>query len=246
WGEPYRDEGHFRWEGIAPAGAGLGAPGAETLAAIKALEGELQPGDILLGRCELSPVPSLSPWNNWTHAALYCGRGEVVAASNPLDDVERGSLAGWVPPNMTWVVFLRVRTDEDTRKRAVQWALEKVGKQYSANWVSKGVDKESWYCSEFIWAAYMAASNGSLDLEEGPDVLAVSPKEIYSSPLVDILGGIYRRKPETMQSMFMKVLLLCALLGSFGSMVVRPQGGGFAGMPGEGDGKGGGEEGNGS
>jgi len=223
WGEEYRHWGSFRWEGRTSPPDGSPGPPTEGWfpATLRVIEEVLEPGDILLGRCELSPVPSFSPWNNWTHAALYCGRGEVVVSSNPLDDVERGGLAGWIPPRMTWVVFLRVKTDGGTKRRAVQWALEKVGKQYAINWVSKGVEKEGWYCSEFVWAAYMAASGGAIDLEGKPDMLGISPNEIFSSPHVEQLGGIFQRKPETMQSMFMKVLLLCSLAGGIGVMLPR-------------------------
>ncbi len=227
WGEGYKGRGLVRWEGRA----GRVEARSETREVgdlhsfRKILERELQPGDILLGRCELSPVPSLSPWNNWTHAALYAGRGEVVVASNPLDDVERGTLAGWLPPHMTWAVFLRVEdADENVRKRAVQWALEKVGKPYAINWLSKGVEKDGWYCSEFVWAAYMAASEGEINLEKDRDFLGVSPNEIFSSPRVVQIGGVFQRKPDTMQSLFMKVLLLSLLLGGLGTVLSRGPG----------------------
>lgn len=180
------------------------APGVEDL---------LIPGDILLGRCRLSPVPSLNPLENWTHVALYAGEGELLVAPNPRQRVMRTTLSSWMYPRMTWVTYLRVTSaDDGIRNEAVEFALEEIGQPYDINWLSKQPRGDSWYCSEFIWAAYLEASDGLIDLEHDPDALGISPNEIYMDEETEVIGGHYESKPDTMLSMMMKVFVLCLLV----------------------------------
>lgn len=169
----------------------------------------LQPGDILLGRCRLSFVPSADPFNGWTHVALYAGDGDLLVAANPRQGVMRASLESWSYPRMTWVVCLRVRADPGVREGAVRWAEERVGLPYDLNWLSKQEEGCSWYCSEYVWAAYLHASDGDVNLEHGPDDFGVSPDEILMDGDTEVIGGHFERSPDTLQSLLMKLMLLC-------------------------------------
>lgn len=182
----------------------------------------LIPGDILVGRCALSPVPSLNPVDGWTHACIYIGNDWVVVAGNPQDGVRVAPLSFWMYPDMTWVAYLRVvSADAETRQKAVEFALSKQGEPYDINWFSKQAEGGSWYCSELVWAAYLNASEGRIDLSRRPDVFGVSPDEIYQSSSISIMGGHYERKPDTISSMLMKAIALCLLAGGVG--VLLPQ-----------------------
>ncbi|NPV59230.1 MAG: hypothetical protein HPY75_06155 [Actinobacteria bacterium] len=180
------------------------APGSQSI---------LEPGDILLGRCRLSPVPSLDPFQSWTHAAIYVGDETIVVAGNPATGVVERSLESWMYPEMTWVCYMRVKVpDESVREKAVEFAREKLGQPYDINWLSKQADGESWYCSELIWAAYRHASDGGIDLVTWPDFFGVSPDEIYSHEATYEIGGHYEKRPDTIFSLGAKISLICILL----------------------------------
>jgi len=184
---------------------------------------ELVPGDILLGRCRMSFVPSLNPHNGWTHAALYIGHNTLIVASTPRTGVQTENLKSWTYPKMTWVVYLRVSTaDEDTRMRAVEFAKEKKGQPYDLNWLSKQKNGDSWYCSELPWAAYLYASGGSIDLARPPAWFGVSPDDIFMSEDTVVVGGHYEKKPDTVYSLLMKALALCVLAAGGGILVPHP------------------------
>jgi len=120
------------------------------------------------------------------------------------------------------VAYLRVvSADAETRQKAVEFALSKQGEPYDINWFSKQAEGGSWYCSELVWAAYLNASEGRIDLSRSPDVFGVSPDEIYQSSSISIVGGHYERKPDTISSMLMKAIVLCFLAGGVG--VLLPQ-----------------------
>ncbi len=156
----------------------------------------LQPGDILLGRCAGSPVPSLHPEDSWTHAAVYVGNGQVVEAANPAEKVLRRRLADWLAPRMTWVSYLRLSgADENTRRLAVSFALEQVGQPYDINWLSKQADGHSWYCSELVWAAYLYASDGAIDLSGGSNLFGITPDDLAAYPGAVVVGGHYEHRP---------------------------------------------------
>lgn len=161
----------------------------------------LQPGDILLGRCEGSPVPSLHPGDNWTHAAMYVGNGQVIEAANPEENVLKRRLDDWQYPRMTWVSYVRIGSaDDDVRRRAVSFALDQVGKPYDVNWLSKQADGNSWYCSEMVWAAYLYASDGAIDLAGGSSLWGVSPDDLAAYAGATAVGGHYEFKPGTLWS----------------------------------------------
>jgi len=200
--------------------AGGGNPAA---AGRKAEINELLPGDILLGRCRMSLVPSLNPHNGWTHVALYAGGGKLVVAGNPGSGVVERSIASWAYPEMTWVVHLRVSSaDDPTREKAVRFAKGKKGRPYDLNWLAKQEDGDSWYCSELVWAAYLHASGGRIDLSRSPGWFGVSPDDIFMHEETEVIGGHFEAKPDTTYSLLLKALAICFLAGGGGVLAPHP------------------------
>lgn len=160
----------------------------------RTLRSALLPGDILLGRIPQSLVPGA-----WSHVALYAGDGRVIEAASEDEDVGIREERDWDYPGMKWVTYLRVvDADRDLRGRAVAFGLRQVdrGCPYDIRFYSKQRHGGSWYCSELVWAAYLEASSGSINLEEGPDMLGVYPWEIEASEEVAYVGGHYEREPK--------------------------------------------------
>jgi hypothetical protein len=180
----------------------------------------LIPGDILLGRCRLSPVPDWNPMDNWTHVALYIGDDRLMVSSNPLQDTMMTTLRSWMYPKMTWVTYVRVATaDDEVRNKAVEWAKERRGDPYDASWFSKNADEYSWYCSELIWAAYLHASDGRINIEHEPDSGGISPNEIYVDDDTVVIGGHYEQKPDTILSLLAKMVVLIIIAGGVGMLL---------------------------
>ena len=84
--------------------------------------------------------------------------------------------------------YLSVNTDNSTRDQAASWAESKVGKGYEKNFATTRIgkiDRDSYNCSQLIWAAYKHASGGGLDIGERyayePYQPAVYPLDILLS-----------------------------------------------------------------
>lgn len=148
------------------------------------------PGDILLGTIDNALVPGA-----WSHVAIYVGDGRIVEAANEGEPVEIKTDAEWRYPEKTWVDYLRVTTaDSATRRRAVDFAMKQVGKPYDIKFYAKQANGDSWYCSELVWAAYVNASFGTIDLQGKPDRLGVYPWQIARNNNVSVIGGHYERR----------------------------------------------------
>jgi hypothetical protein len=109
------------------------------------------------------------------HVGIYVGNGEVVEARR--EGVQKYNIEAWDYPNRENVYVLRVRTSDEIRSKAVEFAKAQIGKAYDGNWRQKNSDPNSpsWYCSELVWAAY---KNQGIDIEDDPDKKAVIPYEI--------------------------------------------------------------------
>jgi uncharacterized protein YycO len=128
----------------------------------------LRPGDIILCR-------GCAGWleekfgnivGYWHHAAMYIGNGLMIEAWK--DGVRVVSVS--MVRRASEVAVYRVRTTDDIRQRAIQWALTKVGLPYDYKWLTyiggKEVEGPSYYCSELVWAAYKAV--GGPDIDQNP------------------------------------------------------------------------------
>lgn len=130
--------------------------------------GVLQPGDIILCR-------GCAGWledtfgnivGYWHHAAMYIGNGQMVEAwKNGVRVVSVDMVR-----NADEVAVYRVSTSSSIKQKAINWALTKVGLPYDYQWLTyiggKEVYGSSYYCSELIWAAYLA--NGGPDIDQHP------------------------------------------------------------------------------
>lgn len=100
-----------------------------------------------------------------------------------------------------WV--LRVRVPPEVRARALEFALEQVGKPYDFLFIDKEIFGRAFYCSELVWAAYEVGSGarqdpggrvhcGAVNLDSGDEGGCtrepVSPEEVYRSPWTYAVG----------------------------------------------------------
>lgn len=114
------------------------------------------------------------------------GGAPTVEALNPKDGVKRTNplkRRGVCRP-----VLMHVRTDRATQDRAVRFAESKVGKDYN-NWFAVTrlwpYDAENYNCSQLVWAAYMKASGGSVNIGQAyphqPPQYGIYPFDILLS-----------------------------------------------------------------
>lgn len=65
--------------------------------------------------------------------------------------------------------LLRVKASEAERLAAARWAETKEGTGYNSNFATTRIgslNRDSYNCSQLVWAAYKAASNGQIDIGE--------------------------------------------------------------------------------
>jgi len=146
----------------------------------------LAPGDIVIGH---NPLSSIIIPGYWTHVGIIAyydsnaGDWVVVEAWDNPSEVRLVYLSQFLARYDT-VAVLRVDTTSTVRMNAVNFALQQLGKPYDWKWWTKEVYGDSYYCSELVWAAYMAASNGAVDIDANPGwswkyLDGVAPQEIY-------------------------------------------------------------------
>lgn len=129
---------------------------------------------------------------NHGHNGIFVKEGptardiETVEAVGPEEGVQR--LSGKNRKGVCKPRLLRVKTDDATRNAAASFAESKVGKGYNSNFWSTRIgplDKQSYNCSQLVWAAYKRASGGGLDVGEAvayePYMPAVFPWDIVTS-----------------------------------------------------------------
>lgn len=165
---------------------------------INANYGSLIPGDILI-TADPNWVGVLIP-GKWKHVGMYIGYGLVVESNG--NGVQIKSVQDWMSPNMGYVDYLRVSTDQATRDRAVAWATTPapngpLGQPYDPFLYQKHENGTSWYCSELVWAAYMHASNDQIDLSNGTKGLGIPPSQLEINASINngisIIGGHHEK-----------------------------------------------------
>lgn len=126
---------------------------------------KLQVGDIILCEGCAGWLAKLIP--GWDHAAMYTGNVQMVEAWK--DGVRVVSID--MVRNADSAAIYRVATSDSVKRSAVNWALTKVGYPYDYKWLTyiggKEVYGDSYYCSELIWAAYLAVGGPDIDANPG-------------------------------------------------------------------------------
>lgn len=193
--------------------------GAKATATEK-LDLTLEPGDLILLRSgpPFSTIFTLIG-NNYTHVGMYAGKiggthYMIESAIKPIgkslikkDGVQLTTFDRWSVNNKeTYADAVRVNVNPEIKKRAVAWAMSKLGDKYDLNSITEdtkqidsssciGLDKakrsiclqeaKAYYCSELIWAAYYSASNGKIDLSKAYGKGAFPPDGLKASPYIN-------------------------------------------------------------
>lgn len=158
------------------------------------LESTLLPGDILMGTQPDTNIPT-----RWSHVGMYIGDGMVVEAFGTDIPTEIFPISDWEYPEMSYASYFRViSADAEIREKAVEFVLKQVEKKvpYDIGFYTKQVDGDSWYCTEIVWAAYLKASDGKINIEQSPDSLGIYPWEIEHSDEIALVGGHYETSPD--------------------------------------------------
>ncbi|MFD4366980.1 hypothetical protein [Rhodococcus sp. NPDC058521] len=143
------------------------------------------PGDLFLSDATTLDV-------NHGHNGIFVSTTQTVEALDPERGVQLinnptagpGQTPRTLPdPKMMWV-----NTSSTVRAAAVSFARFQEGKGYNSNFHfnKKVVDAPAYNCSSLLWAAYMTATEGGIDLdeingEEEHTPSAIYPREIYRS-----------------------------------------------------------------
>ncbi|WP_297089807.1 YiiX/YebB-like N1pC/P60 family cysteine hydrolase [Thermococcus sp.] len=140
------------------------------------------PGDIVIGHGQKSDffIPGY-----WTHTGIvayydpYYGDWVVIEA---WESGIRMVLLSDFLSRYDAVAVLRVATSDYVRQNAVYFAYQQLGKPYDWGWWTKQVYGDSYYCSELVWAAYIAAGGPDIDANPGwtwTYLNGVAPQEVY-------------------------------------------------------------------
>ncbi|WP_248841822.1 YiiX/YebB-like N1pC/P60 family cysteine hydrolase [Thermococcus thioreducens] len=127
------------------------------------------PGDIVIGH---NPLSSIVIPGYWTHTGIiayydyYANDWVVVEAWDDPSAVRLVYLSDFLRRYDT-VAVLRVATTDYVRQNAVSFALQQLGKPYDWGWWTKQVYGDSYYCSELVWASYIAAGGPDIDANPG-------------------------------------------------------------------------------
>ncbi|AMQ18493.1 YiiX/YebB-like N1pC/P60 family cysteine hydrolase [Thermococcus peptonophilus] len=88
------------------------------------------------------------------------------------------------------VALQRVKTTDEVRQKAVEFAYQQLGKPYNYNYLGKPkVYSDKYYCSQLVWAAYLVASNYQINLDKNDGAFdwkyfySVAPQEVYDDPM---------------------------------------------------------------
>jgi len=147
----------------------------------------VEQGDLVFG---YSPSLAILP-GHWTHVGIIAWYDDsvgdwIVIEAKPNGGVSLTTLSEFLS-RYPEVAIERVNTDATTKYYAVYFAYEQLGKPYNYDYLAKpSVYDDKYYCSELVWAAYMWASNGQVNLDADPGWswkygYAVAPQEVYDS-----------------------------------------------------------------
>jgi uncharacterized protein YycO len=144
---------------------------------------DVRPGDIVIGHGEKTDwlIPGY-----WTHTGMIAYYDSsldewIVVESMPDPGVSLVTLSEFLS-RYDDVAVLRVSTTDGIRQSAVDFAMNQLGKPYDYAWWTKQVYGDAYYCSELVWAAYIAV--GGPDVDDNPGwswtyAYGVAPQEVY-------------------------------------------------------------------
>ncbi|NJD99000.1 hypothetical protein E3E26_04260 [Thermococcus sp. LS1] len=139
-------------------------------------------GDIVIGH---NPTTDLVIPGYWTHTGMIAyydtSIGEWIVIEATFDGVILTPLSEFLSRYDT-VAVLRVNTNDYVRLNAVYFAYYQLGKPYDYAWYTKQVYGDSYYCSELVWASYIAAGGPDIDANPGWSwtyAYGVAPQEVY-------------------------------------------------------------------
>ncbi|UNQ73497.1 YiiX/YebB-like N1pC/P60 family cysteine hydrolase [Infirmifilum sp. NZ] len=157
----------------------------------------LRPGDIVIGHY---PNQQLTGIGYWSHAGILYKYdptiGDWLVVEALFEGVRVNTLREFMS-RYSAVIILRVRGVSDSYvAKAASWAYSKLGYPYDYNGYYKQVNGPSYYCSELVWAAYMATTGVDIDAYYWTPVngYGVLPSEIvddsdtYTIWYSDLLG----------------------------------------------------------
>jgi uncharacterized protein YycO len=149
-------------------------------------------GDIFLFRPVtirgILPIPPINDLAGepYVHAAMYIGDGKMIEPMPFVHILDANKVLG-----ADQVALLRVNTSDEIRIAAVDFTVAQIGKWSDPMDLLLPMQKHKvsspYYCTEFVWAAYMAASNGEIDLDGdtflGPD----TPFWLITRPITEAM-----------------------------------------------------------
>ncbi|AEK72997.1 hypothetical protein GQS_05480 [Thermococcus sp. 4557] len=153
---------------------------------------DVQPGDLVYGH---SPdlFNAIIP-GYWIHVAIVAWYNESINDWMVIEaKIGKGIIISPLSEFLSRydvVALQRVRVDDATKQRAIQFAYQQLGKPYNYNYIGKPkVYDDEYYCSQLIWAAYLVASNFQVNLDANDGAwswtyfYSVAPQEVYDDPM---------------------------------------------------------------
>ncbi|MGB9786332.1 MAG: YiiX/YebB-like N1pC/P60 family cysteine hydrolase [Infirmifilum uzonense] len=124
----------------------------------------LKPGDIIVGHY---PGQEYTVVGYWSHAGILYKYDPTIGDWLVVEALYEGVTINTLREFMSRysaVIILRVYGVSDTQAaNAARWAYSKLGYPYDYNGYYKQVYGPSYYCSELVWAAYMATTGVDID-----------------------------------------------------------------------------------
>lgn len=167
---------------------------------LKVLNLTTKPGDLLFAFDKNS---RLTP-GEFNRIALVIGMGEIITIENGIVNYSIAKFLQQTPSKVLWGRVKNVTNKEI--QGVIKFVKDKQKENPPFDYTSinplhldKQTDGPTWYCSELIWAAYLNATNGRIDLDSGTATIpkkysevmkgdAVLTDEIHNSQHLEILG----------------------------------------------------------
>ncbi|HEL1557479.1 hypothetical protein HO404_03070 [Streptococcus suis] len=143
-----------------------------------------RPGIIVVRDGKVSGIISVG------HAGIMGAgnRHTYIIEANLLDGVQ-AKRKRWDDANQVWQLNVK-NTSAEQDSAAAKWAMAQIGKYYNTNF-NDIWNRERFYCSQLVWAAYRDTSGSGADLSSSLYGVAIHPYELRDHPNTLV---IYRKK----------------------------------------------------